>query len=102
MQADTPKLLRCNRKTQNPGMKMVQPKINFIEVLRPDECHIRRHPGRTQGLTVLAAQAPGLHSALLAAKMSGYDYVIIDGTLIETDPHPRPNCRGRLVVVGQT
>lgn len=34
---------------------------------------------------VLAAQAPGLHSALLAAKAAGYDYVLLDGTLIETD-----------------
>lgn len=38
-----------------------------------------------QALNVLAAQAPGLHSALLAAKAAGYNYVIIDGTLIETD-----------------
>jgi DDE superfamily endonuclease len=34
---------------------------------------------------VLTAQAPGLHSALLAAKAAGYDYVLLDGTLIETD-----------------
>lgn len=43
---------------------------------------------------VLAAQAPGLHSALLAAKAAGYDYVLLDGTLIETDriatPGPTP------------
>jgi hypothetical protein len=38
-----------------------------------------------EALDVLAAQAPGLHSALLAAKAAGYDYVIVDGTLIETD-----------------
>jgi hypothetical protein len=47
-----------------------------------------------EGLAVLAAQAPSLHSALLAAKIAGYDYVIIDGTLIETDrcrtPGPTP------------
>lgn len=35
--------------------------------------------------TVLAAQAPDLHCALLAAKAAGYDYVLLDGTLIETD-----------------
>jgi hypothetical protein len=43
---------------------------------------------------VLAAQAPGLHAALLAAKAAGYDYVLLDGTLIETDrvstPGPTP------------
>lgn len=38
-----------------------------------------------EGITVLAAQAPGLHSALLAAQAAGYDYVLLDGTLIETD-----------------
>ena len=47
-----------------------------------------------EALDVLAAQAPALHSALLAAKAAGYDYVIIDGTLVETDrcrtPGPTP------------
>jgi hypothetical protein len=38
-----------------------------------------------EGIAVLAAQAPGLPSALLAAKAAGYDYVLLDGTLIETD-----------------
>ncbi|GIJ12276.1 hypothetical protein Van01_54900 [Micromonospora andamanensis] len=38
-----------------------------------------------EGVAVLAAQAPGLHGALLAAKAAGYDYVLLDGTLIETD-----------------
>jgi len=47
-----------------------------------------------EGITVLAAQAPGLESALLAAKMAGHTHVSIDGTLIETDrcrtPGPTP------------
>jgi len=47
-----------------------------------------------EGIGVLAAQAPSLHGALLAAKMAGYDHVNIDGTLIETDrcrtPGPTP------------
>jgi len=47
-----------------------------------------------EGITVLAAQAPALPSALLAAKMAGYAHVTIDGTLIETDrcrtPGPTP------------
>ena len=47
-----------------------------------------------EGIEVLAAHAPGLESALLAAKMAGYAHVNIDGTLIETDrcrtPGPTP------------
>jgi hypothetical protein len=38
-----------------------------------------------EGFTVLAAQAPTLESALLAAKMAGHSHISIDGTLIETD-----------------
>jgi hypothetical protein len=38
-----------------------------------------------EGIDVLAARAPSLHGALLAAKAAGHDYVTIDGTLIETD-----------------
>ncbi len=47
-----------------------------------------------EGIAVLAARAPELHSALLAAKMAGYAHVNLDGTLIETDrfatPGPTP------------
>jgi hypothetical protein len=47
-----------------------------------------------EGVTVIAQQAPGLSSVLLAAKMAGYAHVNIDGTLIETDrsrtPGPTP------------
>jgi hypothetical protein len=43
-----------------------------------------------EGIGVLAAQAPSLESALLAAKMAGYSHVNIDGTVIETD-----RCRTR-------
>jgi hypothetical protein len=38
-----------------------------------------------EGIDVLAAQAPSLRGALLAAKAAGYSHVNIDGTLIETD-----------------
>lgn len=38
-----------------------------------------------EGIDALAAQAPGLRNALLAAKTAGYSHVIIDGTLIDTD-----------------
>ena len=38
-----------------------------------------------EGIGVLAAHAPSLQSALLAAKMAGYSHVNIDGTVIETD-----------------
>jgi hypothetical protein len=47
-----------------------------------------------EGVVVLAAHAPQLESALLAAKMAGYSHINIDGTLIETDrcrtPGPTP------------
>lgn len=47
-----------------------------------------------EAVDVLAARAPGLKAALLAAKTAGYEYVIIDGTLIETvrvsTPGPTP------------
>lgn len=54
-----------------------------------------------EGLTVLAAHAPNLHSVLLAAKTAGYAHVNIDGTLIKTDRcrtpdrHPAWTCGGR-------
>ncbi|PKW16685.1 DDE superfamily endonuclease [Saccharopolyspora spinosa] len=38
-----------------------------------------------EGFAVLAAQAPALESALLAAKIAGHGHISIDGTLIETD-----------------
>lgn len=38
-----------------------------------------------EGFSVLAAQAPALESALLAAKIAGHHHISIDGTLIETD-----------------
>ena len=38
-----------------------------------------------EGIDVLAARAPSLHGALLAAKAAGYSHVSIDGVLIETD-----------------
>jgi hypothetical protein len=41
---------------------------------------------RHEGTTVLAAHAPKLESALLAATTAGHDHTSIDSTLIETDP----------------
>lgn len=47
-----------------------------------------------EGINVLAGHAPTLESALLAAKIAGYSYINIDGTVIETDrcatPGPTP------------
>lgn len=47
-----------------------------------------------EGIDVLAARAPSLHSALLAAKAAGYSHINIDGMLVETDrcrtPGPTP------------
>jgi hypothetical protein len=38
-----------------------------------------------EGIDVLAAVAPGVHGALLAAKLAGHTHVLLDGTLIGTD-----------------
>jgi hypothetical protein len=47
-----------------------------------------------EGIDVLAARAPSLHGALLAAKAAGYSHVNVDGTLVEIDrvsiPGPTP------------
>lgn len=47
-----------------------------------------------EGIDALAARAPALESALLAAKIAGHAHISIDGTLIETDrcrmPGPTP------------
>jgi hypothetical protein len=54
-------------------------------------------------IDVLAAVAPGVHGALLAARTAGHTHVHLDGTLIRTDrSRGRPDRRGRSVVVGQT
>jgi DDE superfamily endonuclease len=45
---------------------------------------------RDEAIAVLAARRPGLHGALLAAKVAGYTHVILDGTLIPTDRSCRP------------
>jgi hypothetical protein len=38
-----------------------------------------------EGIDVLAAAAPGLRGALLAARAAGHAHVTVDGTLIRTD-----------------
>lgn len=47
-----------------------------------------------EGIDVLAARRPSLHSALLAAKIAGHTHINLDGTLIHTDrcstPGPTP------------
>ncbi|MDQ3401981.1 MAG: transposase [Actinomycetota bacterium] len=40
---------------------------------------------RDEGIAVLEALVPSLHGALLAARIAGHAYVIVDGTLIRTD-----------------
>ena len=157
---DAPEPLWCNKMTQNPGMKVVLPQINFtwgsasrmsvtytaalsvreetvLFVSNLLHAERRRRGTRAgtralgcfrqavlvirwfldgtrmsqlardnaisdstgydylhEGIDVLAARAPNLHGALLAAKAAGYSHVNIDGTLIETDrvsiPGPTP------------
>lgn len=38
-----------------------------------------------EGIAVLAWQAPDLREALMRARLAGYDHVIVDGTVVETD-----------------
>jgi hypothetical protein len=49
-----------------------------------------------EGIDVLAAAAPGLRGALLAARAAGHPHVTVDGTLIRTDRVrvPGPTVRG--------
>ncbi|RTL61282.1 MAG: transposase family protein [Pseudonocardiaceae bacterium] len=54
-----------------------------------------------EGIDVLAAAAPGLHGALLAARLAGHTHLGLDGTLIRTDRSkaagPSTTARGRAV-----
>jgi hypothetical protein len=55
-----------------------------------------------EAIDVLAAAAPRLHGALLAARLAGHSHVNLDGTLIRTDrpiDGGRPDRGGRPVVV---
>src|SRR3954452_507139 len=49
-----------------------------------------------EGIDVLAAAAPGLRGALLAARAAGHSHVTVDGTLVRTDRchTPGPTARG--------
>jgi hypothetical protein len=49
-----------------------------------------------EGIDALAAAAPGLRGALLAARAAGHPHVTVDGTLIRTDRvrAPGPTARG--------
>jgi hypothetical protein len=45
----------------------------------------RRRRYLHEGINVLAARQPSLHSVLLAATLAGHSHVNLDGTLIYTD-----------------
>jgi DDE superfamily endonuclease len=49
-----------------------------------------------EGIDVLAAAAPGLRGALLAARAAGHSHVTVNGTLVRTDRVrvPGPTARG--------
>src|SRR4051812_35211640 len=58
-----------------------------------------------EGIDVLAAAAPGLRGALLAARAAGHTHVQVDGTLIRQArgswrQHPGRHRPGRLAAVG--
>jgi hypothetical protein len=56
-----------------------------------------------EGIAVLAARKPSLHTALLAAKMAGHTHINVDGTLIHIDRCriPGPTPRSGSLPVGQ-
>jgi len=83
---------RKDRRVLSPFKQAVLVLRWFLDATRVRQLAVDNMIGRStvytyldEGFTVLAAQAPALESALLAAKMAGYNHVSIDGTLIETD-----------------
>ena len=75
----------------------------FVDGTRPAQLAADNRIGRStayrylhEGIDVLAAAAPGLRGALLAARPAGHSHVTLDGTLIRTDRvHvPGPTTRG--------
>jgi len=58
--------------------------------IAPSTAYTRLH----EGIDVLAAVAPGLHEALLAAKAAGATHLNLDGTLIHTDRVRAPGPNG--------
>jgi DDE superfamily endonuclease len=64
----------------------------FLDGSRPAQLAADNRIGRStayrylhEGIDVLAAAAPGLRGALLAARAAGHPHVTVDGTLIRTD-----------------
>ena len=64
----------------------------FLDATRVAQLAIDNQLGRSttyrylhEGIDVLAAAAPGLHGALLAARAAGHTHVHLDGTLVRTD-----------------
>lgn len=83
---------RKDRRVLSPFKQAVLVLRWFLDATRVRQLAVDNGIGRStvytyldEGFTVLAAQAPALESALLAAKMAGHSHVSIDGTLIETD-----------------
>jgi len=59
--------------------------------IRQSDQQFNHLPVPARGIDALAAAAPGLHGALLAARSAGHSHVSLDGTLIRTD---RPKAAG--------
>ena len=69
----------------------------FLDATRVAQSRIDNAIGKStiydyldEGFTVLAARAPKLESALLAAKMAGHSHISIDGTLTGSAPSSPP------------
>jgi hypothetical protein len=83
---------RKSRRALGPCRHAVRVLRWFLDATRVAQLAVDNGIGRSrayrylhEGIDVLAAVAPGLHGALLAAKAAGHTHVALDGTLVGTD-----------------
>jgi len=83
---------RKGRRALNPWRHAVLVLRWFLDATRVAQLTVDNGIGRStayrylhEGIDALAATAPSLHGALLAAKTAGHTHVALDGTLVRTD-----------------
>ena len=83
---------RKGRRALNPWRHAVLVLRWFLDATRVAQLAVDNGIGRStayrylhEGIDALAAAAPSLHGALLAAKAAGHTHVALDGTLVRTD-----------------
>ena len=83
---------RKGRRALNPWRHAVLVLRWFLDATRVAQLAVDNGIGRStayrylhEGIDALAATAPSLHGALLAAKAAGHTHVALDGTLVRTD-----------------